>query len=285
MHEINHQLSQLPRAVRLDIEAHAGQTSAMTPAQLAAHYRAIAQNLIEQKRSRYQPLPPGDEMARTIIDMLQGNDLSFIGGPAYQPFPRWVTHQIIELLQGFISNLAPIHARLEQEARQRALQAAQEVARLEAQRQAEDAERRRVHEEALRLLAQRQAEEAARLAAEQAARQLARHQAEAAAQALAKREADEFALYEARLALELVAAESAQPVEAAVNTDIALITSSAQEKVPAHEIRFVPGPAAMAEIDRATLVLKQSVEAAVTQYASMISPYLNTPKSFASVGY
>lgn len=324
MYEINHQLSQLPRAVRLDVEAHAGQTSAMTPAQLAAHYRAVAQRLIEQKRSRYQPMPPGDEMARTIIDMLQGNDLSFIGGPAHQPFPRWVTHQLIELLQGFISNLAPIQARLEQEARQRALQAAQEVARLEAQRQAEDAERRRVHEEAVRQLAQRQAEEAARLAAEhaarqlaqrqaeeatrlaaeqaarqlaqqaeeatrlaaeQAARQLARHQAEAAAQALAQREADEFALYEARLALELVATVSAQPVEDAVNTDGALIASSVQEKVSAHEILFVPGPAAVAEIDRATLVLKHSIEAAVTQYASAISPHLNTPKSFASVVY
>lgn len=283
MHEINHQLSQLPRAVRLDIEAHAGQTSAMTPAQLAAHYRAIAQNLIEQKRSRYQPLPPGDEMARTIFDVLQGNDLSFIGGPVHQPFPRWVTHQIIKFLQGFINNLAPLQARFEHEARQRALQAVQEVARVEAQRQAEDAERRRVQEEAVRQLAQRQAEEATRLAAEQAARQLGRQQAEAAAQALPKREADEFALYEARLALELVATEAAQSVEDSVNTDIALITSRAQEKVPAHEILFVPGPAAMAEIDRATLVLKHSIEAAVTQYESAISPYLNTPKSFARV--
>jgi hypothetical protein len=280
MHEINRQLSQLPRAVRLDVEAHAGQTSAMTPAQLAAHYRVVAQSLIEQKRSRYQPMPPGDEMARTIIDMLQGNDLSFIGGPAYQPFPRWVTHQIIELLQGFISNLAPIQARLEQEARHLALQAAQEVARLEGERRAEDAERRRIQEHAVRQLAQQQAEEAIRLAAEQAARQ----QAEAAAQAHAQRE-NEVTLNEARLALELVTAVAAQPVEAAVNTDGALIIPSAQEKVPTHEILFVPGPAAMVEIDRATLLLKHSIDVAVTQYVSAISPYLNTPKSFVSAGY
>jgi hypothetical protein len=285
MHEINHQLNQLPRAVRLDVEAHAGHRTAMTPVELVAHYRAIAQSLIEQKRSRYQPLPPGDEMARTIFDMLQGNDLSFIGGSAHQPFPRWVTHQIIKFLQVFINNLTPLQNRFEHEARQLALQAAAEVARLEGQRRAEDAERRRIQEDAANQLAQQQAGDAIRLAAEQAARQLAAQQAEAAAQALAEREADEMALYEARLALELVTEVAAQPVDVAMKPDGALISPVVHEKLPVHGIQFVPGPAAMAEIDRATLLLKHSIDAAVNQYVAAISPYLSTPKSITSAAY
>ncbi|MFJ3521603.1 hypothetical protein ACIPO9_03915 [Pseudomonas sp. NPDC090203] len=280
MHDINLQLNQLPYAIRAELTAHVGDTSGFTAIQRVAHHRAVANNLIAYKRSLYEPLAPGDEMAGVIADMLQGTDLSFITGPAHQPFPRWATHEIIKYLQVFVNNLAPVQTRLEQEAHQRAVQAAQEAARIAAQRQAEEAERRRIQEEAARLQAQREAEAAARLAAEQAARLLATQQAEAAARALAQRKAEEAALEEARMALALAEASMPQPATPAEANDGN--TEQSAEHRPAREIFFIPGPAAMAEIDRATLALKHSIDAAVAQYASAIGPYLNTSPALAA---
>jgi len=281
MYEVTHQLNQLPNAVRSEMIAHAGHTAGMAPLQVVTHYRAIAQTMIAQKRTRFEPLPPHGEMASLISDMLQGNDLSFLSGPAHQPFPRWVTHEIVKSLQIFTNNLAPLQAKLEQEAHQRAVHAAQmaqrqaeEAARQLAQRQAEEAARlhaQRMAEEAARQLAQRQAEEAAQLAA----RQLAEQQAYAAAQALAEQKAQEAALQEARLALELVPVIPEQALEAAFTNEPSS-SETALKNSSVVEIAFMPGPAAMAEIDRATLALKQSIDAAVIQYASAISPYLTS---------
>lgn len=281
MHDINLQLNQLPYAIRAELTAHVGDTSGFTAIQRVAHHRAVANNLIAYKRSLYEPLAPGDEIAGVIADMLQGTDLSFITGPAHQPFPRWATHEIIKYLQVFMNNLAPVQTRLEQEAHQRAVQAAQEAARIAAQRQAEEAERRRIQEEAARLQAQREAEAAASLAAEQAARLLAKQQAEAAAQALAQRKADEAALEEARMALALVKASVPQPAQTTAETSDGTSEHSAEHR-PAREILVIPGPAAMAEIDRATLALKHSIDAAVAQYASAIGPNLNTSPALAA---
>lgn len=283
MYEVTHQLNQLPNAVRSEMTAHAGHTDGMAPLQLVTHHRAIAHNIIAQKRARYEPLPPHGEMASLISDMLQGNDLSFLSGAAHQPFPRWVTHEIVKSLQDFINNLAPLQSKLEQESHQRAAHAAQmaqrqaeEAARQLAQRQAEEAARlhaQRMAEEAARQLAQRQVEEAAQLAA----RQLAQHQAETAARALAQHRAEEAALEEMRLALELKPASGSQAAQipAVIEEGSATKTSNAH---PVKEIVFIPGPAAMVEIERATLVLKRNIDVAVTEFASAIAPHLRMPE-------
>jgi hypothetical protein len=274
VHEITYQLNQLPHPIRTEVVLHAGNTAGMAPTQLIAHYRAVAQNVIAQKRARYEPLQPGNEMAGLIADMLQGPDLSFVSGPQDQLLARWATHEIIKYLQVFVGNLAHLQTRLEQEAHQRAVQAAQEAARIAAQRQAEEAERRRAQEEAARLQAQRESEEAARRATEQAARLLAKQQAEAAARAIAQRKAEEAALEEARIALELATAPVPQSTLANTNRDDSEAHTATH---PTREVVVVPGPTAMAEIDRATMVLKHSIDAAVAQYASAIAPYLSMP--------
>ncbi|WP_285426557.1 hypothetical protein [Pseudomonas sp. efr-133-TYG-103a] len=282
MYEVTHQLNLLPNAVRSELIARAGHTAGMAPLLLVTHHRAIAHDLIAQKRARFEPLPPHGEMASLISDMLQSNDLSLLSGPAHQPFSRWVTHEIVKSLQIFMDNLAPLQANLEQEAHERAVHAAriaqrqaEETARKLAQRQAEEAARmhaQRMADEAARQLAQHQAEEAAK----SAARQLAEQQAYAAAQALAEQKAQEAALQEARFTLELVPLITEQPLEAAFTIEPSLSETAINTSVV--KIAFMPGPAAMAEIDRATLVLKQSIDAAVIEYASAISPYLKTPE-------
>lgn len=288
MLEVIHQLNQLPNAIRSEVIAQVGHTAGMGPFQLVAHHRAVAQNLIVQKRSRYEPLAPHGEMASLILDMLQGSDLSFVSGPTHQPFPRWVTHEIVNHLQVFIRNLVSVQTRLEQEAHQLAIEAAhqqaqrqaEEAARQLAQRQAGEAARlhaQRQAEEAARQLAQRQAEEAAQLAA----RQLAEQQAYAAAQALAEQKAQAAAIQAVRLALELAPVVTPRPLETAVSTEHSL-SDTLSETGPARKVVFIPGPAATGEIDRATLVLKQSIDSAVTLYASTIAPYLNTTETSAT---
>jgi flagellar biosynthesis GTPase FlhF len=188
---------------------------------------------------------------------------------------QFIAYESAWHLDNFVHQLSAVIAQIHEAARLHAQRQSEEAARQMAQRQAEEAARlhaQRLAEEAARQLAQRQAEEAAQLAA----RQLADQQAYAAAQALAEQKAQEAALQEARLALELVPVIPEQSPEAAFNnepssSETALTNSSLAE------IAFMPGPAAMAEIDRATLALKQSIDAAVIQYASAISPYLNSP--------
>lgn len=190
-------------------------------------------------------------------------------------------------LQNFINQLDVVLAQLHEAARQHAQRQAEESARQLAQRQAEEAARQlaqRQAEEAARLHAQRQAEEIARQlaqrkaeeAAQLGARQLAQQQAEAAAYALAQRKAKEAALEEIRLALELSTASKSEA--AGTSTNIGEVPAPrASEVSPVKMIGFIPGPAAMAKIEQATLMLKHSIDSAVAQYASAISPYLNGP--------
>jgi hypothetical protein len=279
MHEINYELNQLPFPVRTEVDAHAGHTDSMTPAQLVAHYRAIAQNLIEQKRARYLPLVPSDEMTSVITYMLHASEnlSNLISGREHVPFPRWVTHEVIRFLQSFVNNLAPVQVRLEQEAHQRAMQAEQDAARLAAQRQAEEFEHRRA-QEAARQLAQLQAEEAARLAAHLAASQLAQRQAEAVAQ----RDTEETALQATHLALEVKANQD--QLQQRVPDKREAGSPHVPEQLP-RAIALIPGPAAMAEIERAELVLKTSIETAVAHYAAAISPFLDSSGIVVSANY
>lgn len=311
MHEIYNNLKQLPNAIYWEVVKHAGATAELAPAHLAAHYRAVAQNLIAHYRSRYVPLQPSVTIVEElIVYQLDGPDLSFVNGPRYSDHARWVTYEIVRYLELFVRDLAPVQTRLEQEAarqlaqrqaeeaaRQLAQRQAEEAARAQAQRQAQEAAQRLAQqqsEEAARQLAQRQADEAARrlvqqqaaeqarvaAEAEAAARQLAQQQSEAAAQAFAQRMAEEEALREARLALELAAApaSAAVPIEDAINQGGSLVLREATE------IRFIPGPAATAEIELATLKLKHSVDAAVSQFASDIGPYLKPAQAGAGMG-
>jgi hypothetical protein len=180
-------------------------------------------------------------------------------------------------LDNFVHQLLGVFNQLHEAARLRAQRQAEEAARLEAQRQAEEAARQlaqRQAEEAARLNAQRLAEEAARHVA---ARELAEQQAYAAAQALAEQKAQEAALQEARLALELASVVTTLP-----KTPVSPEQASSEinpAATPAREIVFIPGPAAMAEIDRATLVLKQTIDAAVIQYAAAIGPHLKASET------
>lgn len=279
MHEINHELNQLPFSVRTEVDAHARHTHGMAPAQLVAHYRAIAQNLIEQKRARYLPLVPSDEMTSVITDLLHVSEnlSNLINGWKNVPFSRWVTHEVIRFLQSFVNNLAPVQVRLEQEAHQRAVQAEQEVARLAAQRHAEEVEHRRA-QEAARQLAQHQAEEAARLAANLAALQLAQRQAEAVAQ----RNTEETASRATHLALEIKANQD--QLQQRVPYKGEATPPYVTEQLPP-AIALIPGPAAMAEIERAKLVLKTSIETAIAHYAAAISPFLNSSGIVVSANY
>lgn len=320
MHEIEFHLNQLPTALHWEIYTHAGDTTGLAPHQLAAHYRAVAQNLIAQARARYQPLEPNDpDMVEIITVRLYGTDLDFIKDRSHGTYQRWATYEIIKYLETFARDLAPVQSRLEREAHQRVVEAAQEAARQLAQRQAEEAARQlaqrqaeeaaRVHaqqqaqeaarqlaqrqaheaaarqmaqrqaEEAARQLAQQQAAEAARLAAEAAARQLAQQQAQAAALAFAQRAAEEQTLREARLALELSTASA--PVETPIDGEIKDGEPAARREDA--NIRFIPGPAATKEIEQATVKLKRSIDAAVDQFASDIGPYLKLPEAGASL--
>jgi len=210
------------------------------------------------------------------------------GLPAIIPNPfedsvqAHITAESIRFLNLFINGLSSIQARLADEERQRqaaellAKRQAEEAALQLAQRQAEEAARLHAQHQAAeagRQLAQRQAEEAAQLAA----RQLAQQQAETAARALTQRRAEEAALEEMRLALELRPASGSQAAQipAVIAEGSAPKTSAAH---PVKEIVFIPGPAAMAEIERATLVLKRNIDVAVTEFASAIAPHLRMPE-------
>ncbi|WP_447652182.1 hypothetical protein [Pseudomonas abietaniphila] len=287
MHELNAQLSQLPEFLHSEIAAHTGQTAGLPLAHIIARYRDSAAQLIAQKQANYRPAPPNDILAghrATREELQQTVDLrglpTIIPNPFEESLQAHITAESIRFLNLFINGLSSIIARLADEERQR--QAAELLAKRQdeeaalqlAQRQAEEAARLHAQHqaaEAARQLAQRQTEEAAQLAA----RQLAQQQAETAARALARHRAEEAALEEMRLALELKPASGSQAVQApaVISKESPPKTSDAH---PAKEIVFIPGPAAMAEIGRATLVLKHSIDAAVVQYASAIGPYLNT---------
>jgi len=287
MHELNAQLSQLPEFLHSEIDAHTGQTAGLPLAHIIARYRDSAAQLIAQKQANYRPAPPNDILAghrATREELQQTVDLrglpTIIPNPFEDSLQAHITAESIRFLNLFINGLSSILARLVDEERQR--QAAELLAKRQdeeaalqlAQRQAEEAARLHAQHqaaEAARQLAQRQTEEAAQLAA----RQLAQQQAETTARALAQHRAEEATLQEMRLALELKPASGSQAIQApaVISKESAPKTSDAH---PQKEIVFIPGPTAMAEIERATLVLKHSIDAAVVQYASAIGPYLNT---------
>ncbi|WP_133751280.1 hypothetical protein [Pseudomonas sp. LP_7_YM] len=285
-------VQQLPQRLQIEISAHLGSTAGMSEVQIVSRYRDVAWWLRSVKLAT---LPANYEVP---AGHLSAKEFDRMGGPSPGVAPHlaaimneWFAYESAWHLEKFINQLQAEVARLHEFAQQQAQRRAEEASRQLAQRQAEEAARQlaqrqaeeaarlhaqRLAEDAARQLAQRQAEEAARLAA----RQLAEQQAHAAAEALAQQKAQEIALQEARVALELAAAVQAQPSETALDSEAAL-SGSAAAKTFAPRIVFIPGPAAMAEINRATLVLKQSIDAAVTQYASAISPYLNAAENTA----
>jgi len=290
-------LQQLPNVLQLEIAAHLGSIAGMTELQIVSRYRDVAAYLKQSKLASIQPSDQGYPGHLTVEEF---NSMSGAPLPGVAPVFVELHRQLLAsegawYLENFINQLFTVQAHLEQAARQLAQQQAQEAARQLAQRQAHEAAQRlaqqqaeeaarqlaqRQAEEAARQLAQQQAAEAARLAAQAAARQLAQQQAQAAALAFAQRAAEEQALREARLALELAAAPASVevPIEDAINRSESPVLREATE------IRFIPGPAATAAIEQATVKLKRSIDASISQFASDIGPYLKPAQAGAGMG-
>ena len=280
-------LQQLPNVLQNEIAAHLGSTAGMSELQIVGRYLEVAAYLKQAKLASTQP---SDQAYPGHLTAEEFNSMS--GGPLPGVAPVFIEiHRALLASEGawylenFINQLLNIRTYLEQAARELAQRQAEEAARQLAQRQAHEAAQRvaqqqaeeaarqlaqRQAKEAARQLAQQQAAEAARLAAEEAVRQLAHQQAQAAALALAQRMAEEEALMEARLALELAAALPL--VDAPVEGEISSGELPAQRTTM--DIRFIPGPAATAQIEQATVMLKHSIDAAVNQFASDIERYL-----------
>lgn len=270
-------LQQLPQSLQTAVSEHLGSTAGMTEIQALTRYRDVAGSLKANKLAKipssYTPRP--ERMTPQQIDRWTKQQGILAPRGKISLMLRDAAYESALMLDNFVNQLQPMINQLHEAARVQAHRQAEEAARQEAQRQAEEAARQLAQgqaKEAARQHAQHLAEEAAR---QVAARQLAEQQANAAAQALAEQKAQEATLQEARLALELAPVITAQPPETAFTPE-----PTSNEIIPApnpaREIVFMPGPAAMAEIDRATLALKQSIDAAVIQYASAISPYLNS---------
>jgi flagellar biosynthesis GTPase FlhF len=279
---------QLPQRLQIEVAAHLGPISGMSELQIATRYKDVAWWLRSVKLAT---LPPG---YAPHSEHLTAQEFSGLGAPVgVAPEIAAMTNQFIAYesawhLENFVHQLSAVIAQIHEAARLHAQRQAEEAARQIAQRQAEEAARQlaqRQAEEAARLHAQRMAEEAARQlaqrqaeeAAQLAARQLAQQQAETAARALAQHRAEEAALEEMRLALELKPASGSQAAQipAVIAEGSAPETSNAH---PVKEIVFIPGPAAMVEIERATLVLKPNIDVAVTEFASAIAPHLRMPE-------
>lgn len=255
---------QLPQRLQVEISAHLGSTAGMSEVQIATRYKDVAWWLRSVKLAT---LPPGYAPHSGHLTAQEFNGLGAPVGVApelAEILNQFIAYESSWHLDNFVHQLLAVITQLHEAARQQAQREAEQAARQLAQRQAE---------EAARQLAQRQAEEAARLAA----RQLAEQQAHASAQALAQQKAQEAALQEARRALEIMSAVPVKPAGAPAQTASTSVETASRGRA-AQAISFVPGPAAMAEIDRATLVLKQGIEAALTQYALAIAPYLNNLK-------
>jgi DNA segregation ATPase FtsK/SpoIIIE-like protein len=291
-------LQQLPHVLQSEIAAHLGSTAGMSELQTVGRYRDVA---LYVRNAKLASLPAGYEAIppHLTLDEFNGMASGSVDSTGVAPYFLEIRRQILAsegawFLENFLNHTAVVQTQLAEAAQQLAQRKAEEAAQQLAQRQAEEAARRlaqrqaeeaarqlaqRHAEEAARQLAQRQAEEAARLAAEAAARRLAQQQAEAAAQAFAQSMAEEEALREARLALELAAAPATieARIESAINQGESPVLREAME------IRFIPGPAATAEIERATLKLKCSIDEAVSQYASDIDPYLKRSQVGASL--
>lgn len=287
-------LQQLPGSIQSEVIAHLGSTSGMSELQIVERYRDAASQLRAIKLASIPPYAPGegDNAGHLTLDQFNsmvGADLSFMSAPLVEVHRQIIASEVVWYLNNFINQLSSTHAQMIEAARQEAQRRAEEAARQLAQQQAEEAARqlaRQRAEEAARLHAQQLAEQQARgrakEAAEVAARQLAEQQAEAAAQALINQRAQESALREARLATELVAATK-EPIAQTRSDGSGEPEDDLADSQALRHLLFIPGPLAMAEVERATVVLKQRIDAAVAEYASSIGPYLNTPSTSAGI--
>ncbi|MDH0745859.1 hypothetical protein N5D61_05835 [Pseudomonas sp. GD03842] len=288
-------LQQQPRRIQEEIAGHIGSTAGMSEVQAATRYRDVA---VWLRSVKLAALPPGFSPPAGHLTAQEFNGTGTPVGIApelAEIMNQFIAYESAWHLENFIHQLSVLIGQLHETARREAQRQAEQAARQLAQRQAEEAARQlaqRQAEEAARAYAQQQAEQAARElaqrqaeeAAQLAAQLLAEQQAREAAQALAEQKAQEATIQEARIALELSTPVAAQPAAVPANGE-----QGWNESVPtdsaANRIVFIPGPAAMAEIDRATLALKHSVDAAVTQYASVIAPYLNAPQTFDATAH
>lgn len=291
-------LQQLPGSIQSEVVAHLGSTTGMSDLQIVERYRDAASQLRAAKLASIPPYAPGerDDAGHLTLDQFNsmvGADLSFMSVPLVEVHRQIIASEVVWYLNNFINQLSSTHAQMIEAARQEAQRQAEEAARRRAQQQAEEAARqlaRRRAEEADRLHAQQLAEQQARElqerrakeAAEVAARQLAEQQAEAAAQVLINERAQESALREARLATELVAA-TREPIPQTHSDGSGEPEDDVADSQALRHLLFIPGPLAMAEVERATVALKQRIDAAVAEYASSIGPYLTTPSTSASL--
>jgi hypothetical protein len=270
----------------------------MSDLQIVERYRDAASQLRAAKLASIPPYAPGERnypghLTLDQFNSMVGADLSFMSAPLVEVHRQIIASEVVWYLNNFISQLSSTHAQMIEAARQEAQRRAEEAARQLAQQEAEEAARQRARQQAeaaARLHTQRLAEQQAREleqrraneAAQLAARQLAEQQAEAAAQALINQRTQESALREARLATELVAV-TREPVPQTRSDGRGEPEDDLTDSQALRHLLFVPGPLAMVEVERATVVLMQRIDTAVAEYASSIGPYLTTPSTSASL--
>jgi len=267
MEELNHHLHQLPNFLQAELHAHVGSTHGISPVQMTARYRAMADHLIASKRAGLDP--EHVSYAQLLWGNLQSNktDVENMMQLRSMPGATDLTAnanfflQCIRFLTQFRDAMAGLQPRQEEQERQQArLRAEEEAARQLAQGQAQ---------EAARQLAQRQAEEAeaARQRAKEAALQLAQRQIEEAALALAQRQAEEQALQAAREILEQSVTEEAVVEAGAVGQ-----LQPGQAPTEGHSgVRVISGPRVSGEIEKAVLELQRDIERAVLAFARVLS--------------
>jgi chemotaxis protein histidine kinase CheA len=281
-------LHQLPQTLQAEVSAHVGSVDGMSEIQVVIRYRDVAWQL---RSIKLASIPANYEGYPGHLTVNEYNDMAAATLEGVSQVFVDIHHQMIAnegawYLENFHTQLMVILNRLTDAAQHHAQQQADEAARQDAQRRAEEEAHRlaqqqaeeaarqliqRQAEETVRLEAQRQAEEAARLAAEEAARQLAKQQADAAAAAFAQRMAEEEALREARMALELTATTNTEHPVAGEGPTTRGGEPISQE---VQRIHFLPGPAATAEIERATVELKSDIDMVITKFATAIEPFV-----------
>ncbi|HEX8541948.1 MAG TPA: hypothetical protein VF671_09610 [Pseudomonas sp.] len=300
MEEFNFQLQQLPGFLQNELNAHVGPTHGISPAQVVARYRAMADYLIATKRAGLDPAHVENvqfmwgNVQSSKADVENMMHLRTLPGHGATDFYSMTVNanfflQCIRFLTQFRDAMAGLQPRLEEQERQQARMRAEEEARQLARRQAEEAARQlalRQAEEAARQLAQRQAEEAqaARQRAKEAALQLAQRQIEEAAQALAQRQVEEQALQAARAVLEQSTANTA-PLLAE--------TGAISERQPEDEpgdgsfIQMISGPRMTREIEKAVIDLQKDIDRAIVAFSRVLNAhgFLAGSESLSAVRY
>lgn len=269
MEEFNVQLQQLPNFLQGELHSHVGSTHGISPVQIVARYRAMADHLIATKRAGLDPAHVANvqfmwgNVQSSKADVENMMKLRGMPGHGATDFYSMTVNanfflQCIRFLTQFRDAMAGLQPRLEEQERHQARLRAEEEARQLAQRQAEEVARQQ--------LAQRLAEEAqaAHQRAREAALQLAQRQIEEAAQALAKREAEEQALRAARAILEQTAVENV-PVEAEVTGTMK------NETADGSVVQLVSGPRMSREIEQAVLELQRDIERAIAAFAHVLN--------------